>query len=174
MEGNFFIQIFNWLLDVSERHLMPFHILRQYEAGVVLKFGKFHYELKHGWNWKIPFIHESLTCLIKPETLEIKPFTVFVGSEQISVGLVGCYHVFDGKKFLLEANDAQSNIPHHFIQVASDHITETKLEDLISKTTPYTEIKRKLNKELEYIGVKFTMVGYTSICKVRPFSLINN
>lgn len=170
----FFTKFLEWLYDVAERYIFPFHILRSYEAGVVLLFGKYHYSLKHGWNWKWPLIHESLTCLIKPETLETRPFNVMTMDEQtITISIIGCYEVADAKKWLLDANDAATNIVHHLIAVASDYLAEYDYEDLTRKTS-YTPIKNKLNKEIEYTGAKFTMISYGSLCKARPISLINN
>lgn len=172
---NFLIKLLDWAWDICERYLLFWIVVRDYEAGVVLLLGKYHYSLKRGLNFKIPLLHESLTCLIKPETIELKNITVSIkGNQTITISLIGGYEVKDAKSFLLEANDSQSNIPHHFMSVASDYITETTFEELIEKTTPYTKIKNKLNEKVKYLGVEFFMVGYGSICKTRPFSLINH
>lgn len=172
---NFFIKLLDWAWDLCERYILFWIIVRDYEAGVVLLFGKYHYTLKKGLNFKFPLVNESLTCLIKPETLELRPMTIQLkGDKIISITMVGGYEVKDERKFLLEANDAASNIPHHFMSVASDYITEASFEELIEKTTPYTKIKNKLNEKVKYLGVEFFMVGYGSICKTRPISLINH
>ena len=171
----FISKLFEWVWDLMERYLLPFCLVRHYEAGVILFLGRYQRKMKKGLNWKWPLLNESLTCLTKPETIELKNITVAIkGGHQISISLIGGYEVVDEVKFLLEANDSSSNIPHHFITVASDYITETDFEALIEKTTPYTKIKNKLNEEVKYMGVKFFMVGYGSICKTRPFSLINH
>ena len=168
-------KLFEWVWDLMERYLLPFCVVRSYEAGVILFLGKYQRTMKNGINWKLPLLNESLTCLIKPETIELKTMTVSIkGNTQISISLIGGYEIFDEKKYLLEANDAGSNIPHHFMSVASDYITDATFEELIEKTTPYTNIKNKLNDKLSYIGVKFFLVGYGSICKTRPYSLINH
>lgn len=175
MGETFLTKLIEWVWDVAERYVLPFIIVRDYEAGVLLLLGKYHKKLKRGWNWKWPLINESLTCLIKKETIEFKPITVITKDQQtISIGLVGGYEVIDERKFLLEANDAASNIYHHFVMTCSDYLTETNLEDLIEKTTPYTKIRKKLNEDIEYLGAKFFVIGYASICKTRPISLINN
>lgn len=167
--------MFEWLWDLAERYLLPYVIVRDYEKGVVLFLGKFHYRLRPGFNWKIPLLHESLTCLSKKETIEFKPITVITkDKETISIGLIGGFEVVDEKKFLLEANDAASNIHHHLIMVCSDEITDSELAALLTKTTPYTKMKKKLNEEIEYLGAKFFTIGYSSITKTRPISLLNN
>lgn len=175
MGETFLTKLFEWVWDLLERYIMPFVIIRDYEKGVLLLLGKYHRNLKAGLNWKWPVIHESLTCLSKRETIEFKPITVITKDNQtISIGLIGGYEVTDEKKFLLEANDAASNIHHHLIMVCSDEITDSELASLLTKTTPYTKMKKKLNEEIEYLGAKFFTIGYSSITKTRPISLLNN
>lgn len=175
MGETFITKLFEWLWDLCERYIMPFVIIRDYEKGVLLLLGKYHKNLRPGLNWKFPLIHESLTCLSKKETIEFKPITVVIkGGDVIAIGLIGGYEVVDERKFLIEANDAVSNISHHFIMTCSDEITDSTLESLLSKTTPYTNMKRKINVEIDYLGAKFFTIGYSSITKTRPISLINS
>lgn len=171
---NFLIKLLDWIWDLAERYVLFWVIVREYESGVVLLLGKYHYTLNKGFNWKLPLLHESLTCLIKPETMETKPFTVTTKDHQtVTMTLIGKFEVIDAKKFLLEANDATSNIYHHLLSTASDYITGYEMEKL-KKETAYTPIKKELNKQVEYMGVEFKDVSYGSICKTRPFSLINH
>lgn len=170
----FFTKLLEWVWEIAEKYIFPWIIVRDYEGGVVLLFGKYHYTLKPGLNFKIPFIHESLTCLTKPETIESKSLTVTTtDNHTVSMTLVGMYHVTDPRKWLLEANDAGSNVYHHLIRVASDYITGWELEKL-KKETAYNPIKKELNKEIAYLGAEVLMVGYGSICKTKPLSLINS
>jgi hypothetical protein len=170
----FLTKLIEWAWDIAERYIFFWVIVREYEGGVVLLLGKYHYDLKQGWNWKCPFVHESLTCLIKPETIETRPFTVTTKDHKtISMSLIGCYEVVDARCWLLQANDAGTNIIHHLIMVGTDYIAEYNWEDLKDKKS-YTPIKNKLNKIIDYTGAEFTMIGYGSISQTTPISLINN
>lgn len=170
----FVTKFFEWIWEVAERYLFFWVILREYEGGVVLKLGKFHYDLKEGWNWKWPLIHESLTCMIRPETVETRPFTVTTKDKKtITMSLIGCYEIIDPRAWLLQANDAQTNIVHHLIMIGTDYISDYDWEELKKKTS-YTPIKNKLNKAIDYTGAEFTSIGYGSIAETRPISLINN
>ena len=174
MAENFLIKLLDWAWDLAERYILFWQIVRDYESGVVLFLGKYHYTLNKGLNFKIPLLHESITCFIKPETIETKPFTVTTKDNQtVTMTLIGKYSVKDAKKWLLEANDSGSNIMHHLLATASDYITGYELEKL-KKETAYTPIKKQLNKQVEYLGAEFEDVSYGSICKTRPFSLINH
>lgn len=175
MGETFVTKLLEWLWDLIERYIMPFVIVRDYEKGVILFLGKYHHSLKPGLNWKWPIVNESITCLSKKETIEFRPITVVTKDElTIAIGLIGGYEVVDEKKFLLDANDAASNIAHHFTMTCSDVITDSTLADLLSKTAPYTKMKKKINDEIEYCGARFFTIGYSSICKTRPISLLNN
>ena len=171
----FVSKLFEWAWDIAEKYIFFWVICREYEGGVILLFGRYHYSLKPGrLNFKIPLIHESLTCLIKSETIESRPFTVTTKDKKtVSITLIGQYQVTDTRKWLLNANDAASNAMHHLINVASDYITGYDMEK-VKKETAYTPIRKELNKVIEYLGAEFLMIGYGSVCETRPISLINH
>ena len=171
---NFLIKFLDWVWELSEKYLMPFIIVRHYEAGVLLKLGKFHRVLHKGFNWKWPFVNESLTCMIKPETFQTPNQTITTKDNKvISISFIGRYEVTDEKKFLLEANDAASNIVHELIMAGCDFLTDCTYIEIIDKPS-YTKIKNKANNKIEYLGAKFTEIGFGSNCVTRPFSLINH
>jgi hypothetical protein len=89
------------------------------------------------------------------------------------MSLIGCYEVVDPRCWLLQANDAGTNIIHHLIMVGTDYIAEYNWEDLKDKKS-YTPMKNKLNKIINYTGAEFTSIGYGSISQTTPISLINN
>jgi len=174
MGETFITKLFEWIWDLCERYIMPFVIVRDYEAGVVLMLGKYKRTLGRGLNWKCPLIEESLTCLIKAETTETQPKTIITkDSKTISITFVGRYEVYDEKKFLLEANDAASNIPHELIMAGCDYLTDCDYSEVIDKKS-FTKIKNKANSRMEYMGARFTEIGYGSNCITRPISLMNN
>lgn len=170
----FLTKLIEWVWDIAERYIFFWVIIRDYEAGVVLFLGKYHYCLKPGLNFKIPFLHESLTCLTKPETIQTHAFTVTTKDNQtVSMTLIGVYSILDSRKWLLEANDAATNVAHHLIMVGSDYIAKYDMEKL-KKETAYNPIRKELNKEIEYLGAEFSMIGYGSMCKTTPLSLISS
>jgi len=171
---NFISKFIDWAWDIMERYILCWVIVRDYEAGVVLLFGKYHYTLHPGLNWKFPFVHESLTCLKKPETLETPLKTITTkDNKTVSISFVGRYEVFDEKRFLLEANEAGSNIVHELIMAGCDYLTDCTWQEIIEKPS-YTKIKNKVNNKIEYLGAKFTEIGFGSNCISRPISLMNN
>jgi len=174
MAENFLIKLLDWAWDLLERYILPFQVIRHYEAGVILFLGKYQKNMKKGLNWKLPFVHESLTCLIKPETLQTDPQTITTKDNKIiSISFIGRFEVIDERKFLLEANDAATNITHELIMAGCDYLTDCTYSEIIDKPS-YTKIKNKVNNKIEYLGAKFTEVGFGSNCQTRPISLINH
>jgi len=171
---NFLIKLLDWAWDIAERYILFWIIVRDYESGVVLLFGKYHHTLKKGLNWKFPLIQESLTCLIKPETFQTANQTITSkDGKVVTISFIGRYEVVDEKKFLLEANDSASNIIHELIMSGCDYLTDCTYSEIIDKPS-YTKIKNKVNNKIDYMGVKFTEIGFGSNCQTRPFSLINH
>jgi hypothetical protein len=171
---NFLIKLLEWLYDIGEKYIFPWQIVRDYEGGVVLFLGKYHYSLNKGLNWKIPFLHESLTTLIKPETFQTENQTITTkDGKVISISFIARYEVDDAKKFLLEANDAASNLMHELIMAGCDYLTDCTYAEIIDKPS-YTKIKNKVNNKITYMGARFTEIGFGSNCQTRPFSLINH
>lgn len=171
---NFLIKLLEWLYDMGEKYIFPWQICRTYEGGVVLLLGKYHYTLKKGVNWKFPFIHESITCLVKPETFQTDNQTITTKDNKvISISFIGRYEVQDEKKFLLDANDAATNIIHELIMAGCDYLTDCTYAEIIDKPS-YTKIKNKVNNKIEYMGAKFTEIGFGTNCQTRPLSLLNH
>ena len=171
---NFISKFIDWAWDIMERYILFWVIVRDYEAGVVLFLGKYDYTLKKGFNWKLPLLHESLTCLTQSETIKTPVETIITkDNKTISISFVGRYEVYDEKRFLLQANDSASNIPHELIMAGCDYLTDCDYLEVIDKKS-YTKIKSKVNSRMEYMGAKFTEIGYGTNTITRPISLINN
>lgn len=175
MDSNFLIQSLEWIQTKWNDYISPIVLLRKYEGGVILKWGDYGRTMKTGINFKWPYpINESHKCLVKPETIETRPFTVTTKDNiPVVMTLIGCYIINDPHKWITEANDAGSNLYHHMIAIGSDYITDMDWSELKDKTS-YTPIKKKLNKEVDYLGANFILLGYGSICKTLAVSLINH
>jgi len=174
MGENFFSKIFEWLWDLAERYILPFCMIRDYEAGVVLFLGKYQRTLKKGLNFKWPLLNESLTCLVKPETIKTPIVTITTkDNKTVSISFIGRYEVFDERKFLIEANDAQSNVVHELLMAGCDYLTDCTWQEIVEKPS-YTKIKNKANSKMEYLGAKFSEIGFGDNCITRPISLMNH
>lgn len=107
--------MFDKFVDVflsSLRFMQFMCVIRAYERGVVLRFGKFHREIGPGRHWMWPFmIEEVWTTNVVPETMKIGPQSLTSrDGKSVVITTVITFHVFDVRKFLLEVEGANHAI----------------------------------------------------------------
>ena len=56
--------------------LVPVVVVDAYEAGVILRLGKYHKDLKPGLNFKVPFIDSPIGTVVVTTTLHLDPQTI--------------------------------------------------------------------------------------------------
>jgi len=83
-----FKDLIEWLERAWE-YIKFFHVMNEYEGGVVLRMGKFHRVMKKGWNWKLFMFEECHTCITKPDTMHIEGIniTTIDGKSHIKTGI---------------------------------------------------------------------------------------
>lgn len=149
-------------------------IIKQYEEGVMLRFGKFHRRLYPGLYWKIPFVDEVLVHSVITDTLGIPTQSLTTkDNKQIVVKSMVKYKIEDVKKFLLEvqgASEALSDITQSIIrkQITSRLFTECSDDSLDN------EITKKLRNEVKKWGISIDAVTLTTISKGFSLRLFND
>lgn len=170
MDGNFLIQSLEWLQNKWDNYLSPIVLVREYEAGVVLNFGKFGRYLKKGINWKFPYpFNEAHKAYIKPETISVEITVTTTDGKTFLLEVIGEFEVEDVRKWLLDANDAFTNVRDLLKGYAADVATDHTSEDL-NKKPIRTKIKSKLNDEMETLGARFNKILFGKIALTRSFS----
>jgi len=95
-------RLFDLFID-SLKFFQFLHIVRQYENGVVLRFGKFNRVAKPGLLWAWPFmIEECITSNVLPEPAMVGPQSLTTADgKRVVVEAVVSFTIEDIKKFLL-------------------------------------------------------------------------
>jgi regulator of protease activity HflC (stomatin/prohibitin superfamily) len=94
------------ILTVIWRRLLPFVVIDEFEAGVVLRLGRFHRELEPGFHWLIPFAEETLQVNTVPVLHDLPAQSI---GGRVFRGVV-TWRVRDPKKFLLGVEDGKSAV----------------------------------------------------------------
>lgn len=171
MDGNFVTQSLEWFQTKFGVYIAPAYLVREYEAGVLLLFGKYKKNLRKGINWKLPWpIHEAHKCVTKPETIVAEVVVTTIDSKTLSIEAKGEYEIIDERKWLLGANDALSNVKDLFTGWVGDFAVDCSFDELIKKPVK-TRIKNKLNEELLAYGVKFNRILFSKISHTVSISL---
>lgn len=174
MDSNFLIEALKYLGEEVLLHkVSPLFFVNQYQGGVLLRSGKYHKDLKHGWNFKLPVTDRFLTCTTTLETAFISNVNITTkDNKPCTVSASFEYRIEDCKKYLLDTNDAPTNIKDVGMGCIADSLIDTTWDD-ISKRKTMNEIKRTLNKELSTYGVLVTRFWFTDITITRVFTLFN-
>ncbi len=171
MDGNFVIQFLQWVGDKLQEHISPVSVLREYEAGVVLRLGRLHRKMKKGINWKFPFIEEIHTCNAMPDTYRITGNDVTTADGQtMTIGISIEYSIIDEVKWLIDNNDSVTNLHDIAWGVAGEFLVEKNWEDYKEKPTR-TQLKNKIQDKCEHLGVKIESVYFGNIVKSRVFTV---
>ena len=158
MDGNLIIQTLEYVEKKWNDYLSPIVFVREYEGGVMLRMGKFKKYLKPGINFKWPYpFREAHKTLIKSQTLSVEVSVTTSDNKTITLEVIIEYEITDVKLWLLEANDAETNLTDLLKGFSTDVLVDESYEE-INKKTIKTKIKNKLNEQIGYLGVKVNKV----------------
>lgn len=158
------IEFIKYLFEQFQHYILPFTIVRVYEAGVRLRFGKNPTIIKNGVKFKWPFIDEIITCIMTVDTMTTHAVHVTTTDEKtITVTPVIEYQVEEPIKWLMETNDAETNLHDLTRGFVADYLTDITWEETKKKSTA-TEIKNKLNKKISDMGAKIHRLILADVC----------
>lgn len=158
--------MFEKLLDLVLRFwelIIPWVVVKQYEAGVILRLGKYHRTINGGLNFKWPFLETSDLATIVIQTMELPTQTV---RDKI-VSFIIRFHVEDVKKFLLDVHDTDEVIRDISMGTILDATELNEEPNEIEKYT-LTRLKRKLKP----FGIKVSEATITDYGKVKSLRII--
>ena len=156
-----------WLWETFEHYILPFTIIHIYERGVILTLGKNPKPVNPGLRFKAPFIQEIFTEIITPDTLQAKCVHVTTtDGKTVSVSPAIEYMVTDVIKWIIETNEAKTNLHDILRATVADYLTDITWEECKKKTTR-TEIKNKMNKRIEAMGAIISQVMFADISQSR-------
>lgn len=165
-------KLVDFLINVI-RIFQFFSVVYAYQAGVVLRFGKYQRTVGPGFLWLFPFYVDQLIVEnVVLETLPVGPQSLTT-SDGISIilGTVVSFTIEDVKKFLLEVEgrnefieDSAYGIQSKFISLHTwDQLCTLDLENELSKTM------RRRAKEW---GVNIVRVQVSDFTRSSSFRLI--
>lgn len=161
------LDIFQYIWNFFETYLSPVQVIRVYERGVRLTLGRNPVLIEPGLTWKVPLVQEISTVLVKPDTLPCGSVRVTTADNKtITVSPIIEYEITDPLKWLLDVNDAATNLRDLGRGITADYLTDSSWDDIIRKKT-LTDIKKKLNAKVEDMGCKITSVMFADICQTR-------
>lgn len=107
-------------------------IVRDYEGGVCLRWGRYHRMLKPGFHWLWPFhIEEALLCNVVLETIITQPQSLTTKDGVSTVGsFVVTFMVYDPRLFLLEVYNALNVVEDSTVGNVSRMIEDSTWDEI--------------------------------------------
>lgn len=165
----------NWIeslisfLKETWEFFFPLMVVKEFEGGVILRWGLYHRDAKKGRNWIIPFkIEEVLTVNICPNGVD-GPFqsAVTMDGTPVTVRATAIYKVHDVKVFLLEIENAASVLEDALGGSIAHCVHTSTLEEVNS--VDFTEKVRKVARKrswkygVEILTIQFKTITPTSL-----------
>lgn len=166
-------KLIEFLLNVIE-HVIPLKILKEYQQGVLFRFGRFNKELGPGVHFKIPFLDTIEEYPVVYTTITLPPQSI-ITKDGISVVIRGHikYKIEDIKIFAVDVYDA--------IDALSDMTGGVIYDEIISKTWEEaynTNLQQILTKkarvEAKKWGIHVDKVTITDFSKMMSLRLFSN
>ena len=165
------IKFFEWVGEKWKDYISPVIILRCYEAGVLLRFGSYHHNLKEGVNWKIPLVDEIYTVIRTIDTFHVLPVDITTrDNKQVSVEPIIKFDIVDAKKYLIDTNVAADNLHDVSRGTIADYLSDCDWEDIKKKST-LTAIKNTLKKECDDMGINIYKVYFGRIVTTKIYTV---
>lgn len=172
-----FTQLIELLKSIAA-DLVPIAKISQWEAGVVLRFGRFNREIGPGWNFKIPFVETFESTAIVTTTSSLPPQSLVTSDgKEIVVEAIVRYSIADARKFLLDVCDRDDAINDTAMGVIAKQIrSRTWAECCAASPEPTVEqeIAKRVRAALRKWGVHAEDVTIVTMSRMRSIRIVNN
>ncbi len=142
-----------------------FRIIRQYESGIKLRFGKYVKKLHPGLRLVIPIIHEIKRIDLRTITQDVpQQKCITKDNVTITINAVVYFRVFDAEKAVLEVNNAFFAVTQLAQTTLRNSIGGVELDELLSNLKVISkEIKEIVDQETDPWGIKVERVEIKDI-----------
>lgn len=166
-----FDRIWALLLDIWE-WLIPFHIVKEFEAGVVLRWGHYNRTIGPGLKWFWPCgVEEILTDTVvrrvaygKVQSCDSKDGT------PINISPIIVFYVGNIKRWLLEVDDAEDALLDITYGIVEENVTRTDARDINSDDFKY-DILTEVKEEGTAWGARVQEVKFSDRSKTKALRL---
>ena len=157
-----FDRIFDFL-ETAWEWFIPWVIIDAYEEGIILQLGKFRRVVKPGIRLMCPFgidqcKYETIvrqTSYLDPQSLTSKD------GKPVTISGILVYVIDNIKKYLLDIDDAETDLQNMCYGVISDCVESTDWLDIKTKEFNKTVLKKCRYVSDNYCGVKLLDVKYS-------------
>jgi regulator of protease activity HflC (stomatin/prohibitin superfamily) len=166
-----FDKLLEFLISVWDK-ITFFQIVKQYQQGAWLRFGKLKTIVDPGIHFKIP-IFDEIDCyhvLTTAMPLEAQSLTTKDDKEIVVKGVIK-YKISDLSKFFTDVYDAVDAISDVSMGIIRNVIAKKTWEECKEETVD-NEITKKVRTEAKKWGIEVESVTLSDLSKMRSFRLL--
>lgn len=149
-------------------------VIDSFEAGVLLRFGKFKRTLEPGLRWHLPFgIDEIITMNVVPGVMELDEQVCTTADEyKVAVSGVLKWSIFDIRRCTLDVEDAEDSLSDIALGFIQESIERTDWDDIRTKDFR-SALKRDIQKQARKWGITVHSVKFADLAETKVFRLIS-
>jgi len=170
-----FDKIFEFIASIWE-WLIPWVVLDEYEAGVVLQLGKYRRTIGPGFWFICPFGIDKVkydTVVRQTSYLDVQSLTSKDGKNVTISGIV-VFTISDIKKFLLEIDDGETDMTNIVYGIITDTVENTDWKDIRGQQFNTTVNWVCGDECIEYCGVEILAIKWSDKATSRNLRLWND
>jgi regulator of protease activity HflC (stomatin/prohibitin superfamily) len=166
-----FEKLIDLIVQLWER-IAPAEIVKAYEGGVVLRFGKYHRTVGPGLRWKWPVMEHLLTTNTCVTTQRLPPQTLTTKDDHpVVISAIIKYQIRDPKPFLLDIWDSVDVLADVTMGAIKSAVNENTYPDLVAHPIE-RRVVELVRKEVNKYGFQIHAVTFTDMGKVKSLRLL--
>lgn len=149
--------------------IKPWQLVDQYEAGIILRLGKFHREISPGLNMKWPLLEQALTVDVIPNIINLDEQSLATKDKrEITISCIVTYRIHNAKRALLSIQDVEDAIIDACYGEIGMAVAENVSDDMTSDD--FCELLCELcHRRTVKFGVTIESVSIANLCRARIF-----
>jgi regulator of protease activity HflC (stomatin/prohibitin superfamily) len=140
--------------------IVPWYVLGDDLVGLVRRLGVTHRLLRHGWNWKLPFIEEAMVAVAALDSTVLREQSLTtMNGKQVTLRCVLTYRVVDARRWLIDVNDPESVLNDAGCLAVSELVAELTDEEVLNGPDFLSKLTRRVRARAKRWGIEVEAVG---------------
>lgn len=163
------------LMQAFWSYIIFWHVLGDDECGLIRRLGKYHRDMKPGWNWKLPLAEQPMseTAALGSSVLREQSLTTKDGKPVTLRGVV-TWRVTDARKFILDCDSAQSVITDVGCGVIAELVPDFTAEEILSHADSIKQLRKTVRERGKKWGITIEYFGLVDCVQARTYRIITS
>jgi regulator of protease activity HflC (stomatin/prohibitin superfamily) len=154
--------------------LRPWVVVNDYEGGVILRFGRYHRELKPGLHWKLPVADAAVTTSTVITTMALRPQTLTTRDDlTVVISAIVKYQISDVRAYLLDIWESADVLNDVTLGAIKEIVASVDYADLQNPSIE-NDVLAIVQEEAKRFGVHVHKVTFSDLGRIRSIRLITS